>query len=223
MMNNVYTIYLIEGPRNKPYVGMTSLEPRKRLWEHRGNARSGNETHLYRAMRKYGIDKFDIIPLDVENTQKTAFELERKWIKRLDTYEGWGYNMTPGGNGAPSGEAHPMYGKTGEKNPMYGRERRQYVKNRISAANTGQTHSEQRKEKMRKRMEGNKHSAEMEKCNVAEIKWLSLNTEIKQTKIADEYNTTQSNVSDIKRGERWSNVEPRQPPMDAINKLLEGD
>lgn len=91
---------------------MTSWSPEKRLQRHKIEARRGKETHLYRAMQKYDTEKFKVIPLDIATTQKEAYKLERKWIQRLGTYEDWGYNMTPGGDGAPCGKENHNYGQT---------------------------------------------------------------------------------------------------------------
>lgn len=109
----VYTIYLIEDHRNKPYVGITSKTPEDRLQEHKVSARCGGDTHLHNAMRKYGCDEFEIIPLVTTSSKEEAYELEEEWIERLGTFKDWGYNMTPGGDRGPrmEGEDHPMYGR----------------------------------------------------------------------------------------------------------------
>ena len=69
------------------YVGKTQ-NPRKRWWQHRWNARNGVDTHLYRAMRKYGIENFEF---ELQDTTLTEEEL----IGELKPH----YNMTRGGDG----------------------------------------------------------------------------------------------------------------------------
>jgi len=107
-----FSIYVIEDHRNKLYVGMTSKTPEERFRKHVNEAKRGVDTHLYRAMRKYGIENFVIVALDTAQTKSEAYTMETEWIDNLGTYQNWGYNETPGGEGAPGGEDHPMYGKT---------------------------------------------------------------------------------------------------------------
>ena len=81
-------LYIIRNLLNAEfYVGKTQ-NPRKRWWQHRWNARAGVETHLYRAMRKYGIENFEF---ELQDTTLTEEEL----IEELKPH----YNMTRGGDG----------------------------------------------------------------------------------------------------------------------------
>jgi len=117
-----YTIYVITNEVNgKEYVGVTS--DLKRRWRrHRGRARRGHNEHLYNAMRKHGADQFSIQPVEHVEAREQAFDVEKQWIADLDTYQGEGYNMTPGGDSGPemTGERNPMYGRTGEDHPSHG-------------------------------------------------------------------------------------------------------
>jgi group I intron endonuclease len=140
----MYTIYLIEDPRNKPYVGMTSKAPKERLRKHKKNAHCGVDTHLYHAMRKYGAEKFEVIPLSTVPTHEKACELEKQWIERLDTFKDWGYNMTPGGEGVGAGKKSPMYGKNLSKE----------TKRKISKSHQGRDFSEEHKRKMSEALKG---------------------------------------------------------------------
>jgi len=218
MSEQTYTIYLIEDHRMKPYVGVTSKTPEERFRKHKNNARRGIDTHLYRAIRKYGVDNFEVIPLDTTTTEERAYELEKEWIDRLGTFDDWGYNMTPGGRGAASGKDHPMYGRTGEENPMHGTERSDYVKDRVAEANTGREKTKFERQAISERMQGNKFSAEMTRKHAGEIKWLALHSDFSQYEIADKYDTTQGNVSDIKREKRWPDA-PARKPHDAIQHI----
>lgn len=115
------------------YVGKTKKTLEERLMRHRYNSKYGIETHLYRAMRKYGTDKFVIESLIVceDNSLNTE---ERKFIATLNPR----YNMTMGGDGGNttlviseerkrylqqkySGSGNPMYGKRGPLNPNWGK------------------------------------------------------------------------------------------------------
>lgn len=140
----MYTIYLIEDHRYKPYIGVTSKPIEKRFKEHKYAARYGKKnSYLYEAMRKYGEDKFDIIPLDTASTEKKSFELEKEWIKNLGSYKDWGYNITPGGEGLGLGKDHPRYnssGLSGENAPMYGKSHTKEARKKIGKAKTGENH-----------------------------------------------------------------------------------
>jgi group I intron endonuclease len=208
----MFTIYLIEDHRKKGYVGVTGQKPEKRFREHKNAARGGNDRHLYRAMRKYGIENFNLIVLDVAKNYEEAYELEEEWIESLGTYRDWGYNMTPGGDGAASGKDHHMAGATGEDNPMYGKTRSEEVREAIRQAQTGREKTEKERKEISERMKGNKISAtKFCREQIAEMKWLALNSELAQPEIADRYNTNQSYVSHVKTGKRWPEVEPRKP------------
>lgn len=182
----MYTIYLIEDHRNKPYVGVTSKTPEKRLKRHKAAAKYGIDSHLYAAMRKYGCSNFDIIPLDTENSKEGAFELEKEWISKLGTYEDWGYNCTTGGDSGPK--------LTGEDNPFYGR-----------------SHSNSTKKKMSKARKGTKNASKISKKEAKEIKWLANESNMYQKEIGDKYGVSPSAVSDIKNETSWSDVEEKEP------------
>lgn len=94
-----YIYYISNTVNNKLYVGKTISTLKERLGEHRRESRKQRTENrpLYRAMRKYGEDKFSIHLLE-----KVPFELlserEMYWIDKLDTYAN-GYNATRGGEG----------------------------------------------------------------------------------------------------------------------------
>jgi len=217
MSGQTYTIYLIEDHRMKPYVGITTKKPTVRLKEHRASARRGTEGHLYNAMRKYGTDKFEIIQLEVLfDNRKAAYQREKHWIARLDTYEGWGYNMTPGGETppVPTGKDAPFYGKShseetkqkmsrstrGSNNPMYGV--------------TGEAHPGclfgEENPMYGKTGEDNPRS-KLSRESAQQIKWLALHSELVQSKIGDRYNVTKQTVSEIKNEKKWSHIDPKKP------------
>ena len=142
---------------NKLYVGKTTkcLETRHvrhiKLCE---NGSPQSNTLLYRAMRKYGIDKFQLDMLEIV----PAEELNRKeheWIQKLNShYTKGGYNMTWGGDGGPCsesgrkriGEANRTRiiteatkqkfkkNNAGESNPFFGKHHSKKSKNKISDA-----------------------------------------------------------------------------------------
>lgn len=90
-------IYQIKNDVNeKIYIGKTTRTLKIRFNEHKSRVNEQN-SHLYLAMRKYGIEHFSIEPLEkCENSLLN--EREQYWIEKLDTYNK-GYNETLGGEG----------------------------------------------------------------------------------------------------------------------------
>jgi group I intron endonuclease len=199
----MYTIYLIEGHRHKPYVGITSKSPEQRLNRHKQDARSGRETHLQNAIRKYGEENFDVVPLDTASSREEALKLERDWISRLGTYEDWGYNCTPGGE-AYEGESHPSYGLRHSEE----------ARRKISESQRGSELSDETKEKIRLANKGEKnHSAKLTKQEASEIKFLATSTSLQQKEISNIYGVSRQTVSDIKMGESWRDCSPTKPNL----------
>lgn len=182
-----FSIYVIEDHRNKLYVGMTSKTPEERFRKHVNEAKRGVDTHLYRAMRKYGIENFVIVALDTAQTKSEAYTMETEWIENLGTYQNWGYNETPGGEGAPGGEDHPMYGKNFE-------------------------HTREAKERMRNTQRApTSPNSKLSQTEAGEIKYLSRKTGKTQQKIGEMYGISQRSVSKIQLGQTYSGVKPRKP------------
>jgi group I intron endonuclease len=156
-------IYIIKNNINDDcYIGMTTKNITLRWSQHKANARANKQFLLYKAIRKYGEDKFTIDLLEECNVT-TIEELglkEVEWINKLNPR----YNMTPGGEGHPgvvmTGESNPMFNKkhrqesiekmkinrkgkgarAGELNPRYGK----------PGTFTGKSHTEESLAKMRK-------------------------------------------------------------------------
>ena len=71
----------------------------------------GSGTALKSAIKKYGIENFTKTIIEVCDSDKSAYELEKKivdtnFVKRTDTY-----NICGGGIGVGIGESHPSFGK----------------------------------------------------------------------------------------------------------------
>ena len=89
-------IYKITNTTNGDfYVGKTAGSIAERFSKHQYNTRyeKVKDTHLYRAMNKYGLDAFVIEAL--EEVSSDIDERERHWISKLKPH----YNMTEGGDG----------------------------------------------------------------------------------------------------------------------------
>lgn len=81
------------------------------MTDHLKEARKGNDSKVYRAIRKYNITRnnFEIIENDIPN-KELADEREIYWIKKYNSFKN-GYNSTAGGdvgnNGILKGENSP--------------------------------------------------------------------------------------------------------------------
>ena len=91
-------IYVICNRLNdKKYVGQTCLETvEQRFKSHLDSAKYGSNLHLHRAMRKHGVESFDIQQLE-ECSAEDIDEREKFWINELKTFGSAGYNSTIGG------------------------------------------------------------------------------------------------------------------------------
>jgi len=81
------------------YVGL-SVNIHSRFKDHAKQARRGDSNVLYRAIRKYGIDRFEFSVLE-ECKESELAEKEAEWVEKLQSHKD-GYNMTPGGNFPPA-------------------------------------------------------------------------------------------------------------------------
>lgn len=91
-------IYKITNTINgKIYVGLTIATLQQRWNGHIQNSKTNNR-HLYKSMRKYGLDKFIIEEIDSTDDFKKLGELERFYINKYDSQNpNKGYNLTAGG------------------------------------------------------------------------------------------------------------------------------
>lgn len=88
-------IYLIQNKINGHcYVGQ-SIDIARRWRSHRNSAENNENSPLYRAMRKYGIENFDFLILE----ECLVEELDEKEILYINKYNSYfdGYNQTLGG------------------------------------------------------------------------------------------------------------------------------
>lgn len=82
---------------NKTYVGKTIKSVDERFNAHINTAKYGSQSHLHRAIRKYGKNNF-IVSILEDNilSEVTLTEREIFWINKLNPE----YNMTLGGEGS---------------------------------------------------------------------------------------------------------------------------
>ncbi len=166
----------------KSYIGQTNnFKVRKN--NHLSYAKRGKDSSkkFYRALRKYGEDKFRWEILQEFEDTKLANELETKWIKRFNSVED-GYNCLEKPLTHLRGKDHPNFNKklsqhrinqmkermTGSKNPMYNKTHTKETRKKISDANKamagrtwlGRNHSEETKKKLSCINTGKKRSIE---------------------------------------------------------------
>ena len=141
-------IYMITNTiTNKKYIGQSiDIEKRWRTHKKKSTWKSQPNNYLYRAMNKYGIDKFKFEIL-CECNEDELNDLEIEYIKQYDTFEN-GYNETPGGSCYKMTDEMKRKiseANKGEKNGMYGRTHTESAKQKLREYNTGRHHSEQTK------------------------------------------------------------------------------
>lgn len=92
----------------KCYIGVTTNSIRKRWNEHKCAAKAGDDKLLYRAMRKYGLDNFELYEVGKTSSTESLMSLERTLIAAYGSFmhKGFGYNMTTGGEGMNDAPRH---------------------------------------------------------------------------------------------------------------------
>jgi group I intron endonuclease len=99
---------------NDFYIGKTTRKLEKRLYQHNYDTFQRNsQTHLHRAIRKYGKNNFIISILDEAFSNQELNEKEKFWIENKKPH----YNMTKGGDGGDVSNS-PNYIKS-QKNKKY--------------------------------------------------------------------------------------------------------
>lgn len=142
---------LING---KVYVGQTRSRLRHRLAQHLNK----KTTLVSQALRKYGVENFQIEKIDSADTQEELNLKEKYWIKKYNSISPNGYNIHEGGLvNIPTEETRKKISETlkgrfaGKNNPMYGKP--SPMKGKPSPMK-GRKHSEETIEKMKNSRSG---------------------------------------------------------------------
>lgn len=93
------TVYRLEFPNGKSYVGITEVGAATRYAGHRASVKAGSSLPVHNAWRKYGepsLQILDVVPVS------ELLSREVELIELLGTLAPDGYNATPGGDFNPS-------------------------------------------------------------------------------------------------------------------------
>lgn len=154
----VYRIYKCTNQINgKTYIGFTNKPLIKRIIEHKSSAKSGSDYLLHKAIRKYGIDSFNWECLyESFDREFILSTMENHFIMENNSYfeDGFGYNMTFGGQGGMLGKKHTEETICKLKlarnkrlvEPMLGKKHNDDAKEKMSLAKLGKKKDESYKE-----------------------------------------------------------------------------
>ncbi|MGL4989629.1 MAG: NUMOD3 domain-containing DNA-binding protein [Sarcina sp.] len=166
-MKNHYIYLITNNVNNKMYIGKRSCKCKIQDDNYMGSGK-----HLYYSKKKYGIENFSKIIIEVCNSEEQAFEREQYWITKYKARENNRfYNLTNGGEGI-SGLEHTKETRKkiseakqniseetrkklsesnkGENHPMYGKTLSEEHKKKISEAKKGKILSEETRKKISK-------------------------------------------------------------------------
>ena len=138
-------LYLLRNQLNgKVYIGQTIQTLERRWYEHRIDSLTGTK-HLYRAIRKAGVENFVCVELGTAQSQEELDAMEIQAIRNFDsTSREFGYNLRPGGSGGPLSEEHKR--KIGAANAISLRGKKQspeLIERRVSRIRGRKRHPEE--------------------------------------------------------------------------------
>lgn len=158
-----YIYKIMNKINNNFYIGQTKTSINKRYVNHKSEARRTKiDTPLYRAMRKYGVENFEVSSIiEIKtNTKEELYEmlneLEMNYIEKLKP----AYNAAPGGLGHTgvqwTEERKENFKKlmSGEKNPNFGKSLSEETRKKLSDKLKGRVISEETRKKTSQTMKG---------------------------------------------------------------------
>ena len=202
-MGTGYIYMLINKINGKKYIGQTNNLRKRIKYQHFKEDYGCNV--IDKAIRKYGKENFEVEILEEIKIEKLD-KREKYWIKEHNTYEGEGYNCTPGGKSL-RGKDNPMYGVSlsGEKNGMYGKERSEEVKERLREFHTGFKYSEETKRKHSENNTGSGNpNAKIKFGDVYKIIKLYFEEDKLGVEIAKEYDVNKNVIYQILNCKHWT-------------------
>lgn len=183
---------------NKVYIGQTVRTLEERIAEHKRKRLS----LISKAIKKYGIENFEIEIIDSADTMELLNEKEVDWINKFKCVVPYGYNQCEGG-GNTKGFHHRDDSKKkmsesksilyiGEGNPFYGKTHSDEVKKRFSEQRKGRKLTDEWKRKI---SESNTH-----KKKVINLDTLEVFDTVR--KAAEKYNLKDTHISRVCKGKR---------------------
>ena len=140
---------------NKCYVGQTQRTMNKRFQEHIRHSKHGVITCLYNAMRKYGVENFEIVEIDRATTADELNQKEIYWISKLNTMSPNGYNEMAGGDNNPM---NSEFVQNKHKNKMQSADVRQKISQTMKQFRKEHPFSVEHRERLARSALGNKNS-----------------------------------------------------------------
>lgn len=173
VLNKIFYVYVFTSPSNKSYIGITN-NIKLRMYGHKNSALKNEKRPFAYAIRKYGLDNFKFEVIEYVDTWEQAQELEKYYIKMMNTKFPNGYNLTGGGEGTYghecSEETRQKMSKSGKGKHIWTDDMKQALsKKKIGIKQTpetiekvrlsliGRKHSQEAKQKMSKSAKGNTH------------------------------------------------------------------
>lgn len=142
-------LYRLTSPSGKSYIGIAK-DYRKRWARHRYRAKCGDNSAIYRAIRKYKWESFSSEILVIGSFEYVK-QLEIHVIQVFNTLYPNGYNMTKGGDGS-TGRPTPQHVRDKISASNRGQKRNDLMKQRLSAARKGGTVSAEQRAKISVKM-----------------------------------------------------------------------
>ena len=144
------TLYRLDFPSGKSYVGVTLRAPSERFRSHACAAKDGSRCLVHQAWRKHGAPKLVVLS---RLRERILFDAEKRAIAKAGTMVPNGYNMTPGGDISP--RTVPEIAQR-----MWGRKISAKTRAKMSAALKGRFFSPETRAKISAAKKGHTYSAE---------------------------------------------------------------
>lgn len=139
----------------KSYIGKTK-DRAKRWSDHVADALAGRGYAFHAAIRKHGVDAFDMVVLEECESESESLTAEQYWIEWYATMAPCGYNLTAGGeSGTHSDEVKARIGAASR-----GRFFSEEARRKISEAGRGRSPSAETRAKISAAHKGRRRSAE---------------------------------------------------------------
>jgi hypothetical protein len=224
------SIYKIQFPNGKYYIGLTTTSLEQRTKEHKKSAKCGDTKCLYKALRKYDmVDTLELIEIDKADTLEELREKEILYIQEYNSYYMYenGYNMTFGGEGT-NGYVYTEEErkKQGERMKKYFEEHPESIEKlcksqqkRFENPEAIQKNREAQLKHHKEHPERGKQHSEKMKQNFENPEAIQKNREA-QKKYVEEHPKSRERMSEISK-EYWSTQEAREQQSERKKKYFE--